>query len=104
SSTNYTLSISIPPLFAPPSAQNISFAPGAISASVAGQVANTGTDRWALSAQAGQTMTVQLTFSTGQAILIVYGADGNVLLSDHAGVSAFTGILPASQVYYIDVR
>jgi len=102
--TNYALNITIPPLYTLPSANTISFAPGGISATVQGQVAANGLDRWTLNAQAGQTMTVQLAFSTGQAILIVYGADGTVLLSDHVGASAFNGILPASQFYNIDVR
>jgi hypothetical protein len=104
SSPNYTLTINIPPLFTPPSAKTISFAPGATSATVQGQVAAGSMERWTLRAEAGQTMTAQLAFSTGQAILIVWGADGTVLLSDHVGVSAFNGILPFSQSYNIDVR
>ncbi len=85
-------------------ARRIVFPPGATSVAVQGQVTANGIDRWVLAAQAGQTMTAQLTFSSGQAILVVFGADGNVLLSDHAGASTFTGTLPSTQDYFIDVR
>ncbi len=37
-------------------------------------------------------------------ILIVYGADGTVLQSDHAGSATFSGVLPSTQDYLIDVR
>ncbi len=85
-------------------AKRIVFPLGATSVAVQGQVTANGIDRWVLAAQAGQTMTAQLTFSSGQAILVVFGADGNVLLSDHAGASTFTGTLPSTQDYFIDVR
>lgn len=100
---SYTLTITIPPLAAPaPSAKRIRFSPGGISATVQGQVAPMGTDRWVLGASSGQTLTAQL--STGQAILIVFGADGIVLQSDHVGASSFTGVLPETEDYILDVR
>jgi hypothetical protein len=104
-STNYTLSVNVPPLSSPlPQSQRIQFAPGATTVSVNGQVAATGTETWVLSAFRGQTLSASLTFANGQAILIVYGADGNVLLSDHAQSSSFSGVLPTTQDYYVSVR
>jgi hypothetical protein len=52
----------------------------------------------------GQTMSVEMSFSEGLAILAVWGADGTVLLSDHAEVSSFQEVLPATQDYYILVK
>ncbi len=49
-------------------------------------------------------MSVSVTSTQGPVILIVYGADGNVLMSDHAGASTFRGTLPTTQDYYIDTR
>lgn len=105
--TNYTLTITVPPLTNPNPgvvARRIVFAPGAISAVVTGQVANNFTDRWVIKVQAGQTMTAQVVFSSGTGVLIVFGADGNVLQSDHAGSTTFTGTLPTTQDYNLDVR
>jgi hypothetical protein len=49
-------------------------------------------------------MSVDLSFSQGEAILAVWGEDGTVLLSDHAEVSSFQRLLPATQDYYILVK
>ena len=49
-------------------------------------------------------MKINMTFSEGCAILAVWGADGDVLLSDHAEASTFQGVLPATQDYYILVK
>ncbi len=60
---------------------------------------------YVLRALAGQIMTVKLTPQPGgQAVLIIRGADGTVLLSDLAGAADWSGVLPATQDYYIDVR
>jgi hypothetical protein len=37
-------------------------------------------------------------------ILIIFGKDGTVLISDHADASSWSGVLPSTQDYYIDVR
>ena len=49
-------------------------------------------------------MTIDLTFGEGEAILVVWGADGNVLLSDHAEASNFQSTLPTTQDYHIMVK
>jgi hypothetical protein len=101
----YSLQVTIPPASAPgPTVQRIQFAPGATSATVRGNVPGQAIDRWLIKAGAGQTMNVQLTPAAGQVILVVYGADGTVLISDHAGATQWSGKLPKTQDYNIDVR
>jgi len=55
---------------------------------------------------AGQEMTVNLSVATaeGIAILVIWGADGTVLISDHADATTWVGQLPSTQDYYISVR
>ncbi len=101
----YTLLVAVPPIT--PTTQDvpqrIEFAPGATAATVSGSTATPGRDRFVLRAQAGQTLTASVTPSAS-VILIIYGADGNVLISDHAGVSSWSGTLPTTQDYFIDTR
>jgi hypothetical protein len=92
---NYTLQLIIP--------QRIRFARGAVSASLPGYVPANGTHNYILRAAAGQLMTVNVR-SAGQVILIVYGNDGTVLQTDHVGSSTFTGRLPYTEDYFLDVR
>jgi hypothetical protein len=106
---SYTLQVTVPPLqpTAPPqpAAKRITFAPGAISATVSGITPAVGVDRWILAAQAGQTMTVNLIVPPGgRAALVIYGADGTVLISDHASAMQWSGQLPKTQDYHIDVK
>ena len=103
----FTLTVTIPPLGeAPtPTPKRISFAAGGTTATQSGTLAVNGTDRWVLRALAGQTMTVNTATASGQVILIIWGVqDGNVLISDHAGATSWTGLLPSTEDYYIDVR
>jgi hypothetical protein len=93
------LSISIPGI--PSGVERIAFAPGATSATVTGQLDASGSHQYVLQVQAGQTMNINMTFTNGMAILAVWGADGNVLLSDHAESSTFQGIMPTTQDYNI---
>ena len=92
---SYTLQLIIP--------QRISFAPGAVSASLTGYVPRFETHNYILRASAGQLMTVDVQ-AVGQVILIVYGNDGAVLQSDHVGSSSFRGRLPLTEDYFLDVR
>lgn len=87
-----------------PEPERITFDTGAISDMVSGSVLPGGMNAYVLRAMAGQTMQVDLTFSEGEAILIIWGEDGTVLISDHAGATSFTGQLPLTQDYYIHVR
>jgi hypothetical protein len=101
-STTYSMTVSIPSIST--SAERIEFASGSTSATVTGQLNATEADQYVLHALAGQTMSADTSFSEGGAILVVWGADGTVLLSDHAEVSSFQRVLPATQDYYIRVR
>jgi heat shock protein HslJ len=106
-STDYSMTVTIPPLGSnqpTPAPERIHFQTGATSATVTGHLQASGSDQYVLSALGGQTMTVDLSFTDGQAILAVWGADGTVLMSDHAEASSFSGVLPSTQDYYILVR
>ena len=103
----FTLTVTIPPLGeAPtPTPKRISFPPGGTTATAQSTLGVNGMDRWVLRALAGQTMTVNTSTTQGQVILIIFGVqDGNVLISDHAGATSWTGVLPSTEDYYIDVR
>jgi heat shock protein HslJ len=103
--TDYSMQVTIPPLSSPtPTPQRIRFGSGDTSATESGHLAASGSDLYVLEAQAGQTMTVDLSFTQGRAILVVWGADGTVLLTDHAEVSHFSRTLPSTQDYYIQVE
>lgn len=88
----------------------IMFAPGEILASVQGEVSVGGIDHYVLSAMADQEMTVNLLDAGGEviasdtAVLVIWGADGTVLISSHADALSWAGMLPFSQDYYIDVK
>lgn len=84
-----------------PAPERIRFESGATSARVSGELQASGSDLYVLYALAGQTMTVDLSFAEGGAILAVWGEDGNVLMSDHAEASQFERVLPTSQDYFV---
>ena len=105
---DYTMEVIIPSAASQPEpkAKRIQFAPGVISAQVQGSLAAGGSDRYVLSAMAGQEMTVNLSDSSAgvNAILVIWGADGTVLISDHADATTWVGELPSTQDYYIAVK
>jgi putative hemolysin len=83
----------------------IQFSPGAISSQVYGKLQANEWDQYVLNAMAGQEMIVRLYDpEVTNAILVIWGDDGTVLISDHAGATDWTGTLPATQDYYIDVK
>ena len=100
--TAYTMTLSIPSI--PAGVERITFSPGASSATRTGQLNASGSRQYVLQAQAGQTMQIDTAFTEGMAILAVWGADGNVLLSDHAEASTFQQTLPTTQDYYVLVK
>ncbi len=105
--TTYQLEVTIPPLASQPpepQAKAIIFQPGSDSALVEDSVGARQMARYTVRAQGGQTLSVNLTAVQGQAILIIWGADGTVLISDHAGATSWSGVLPSTQDYIIDVR
>ena len=100
--TTYSMTVSIPLMST--AAERIEFTSGFTSATVTGQLNASGADQYVLQALAGQTMSINATFTEGRAILEVWGQDGEVLLTDHAEVDSFQRVLPATQDYYIRVR
>jgi hypothetical protein len=93
---NYTLEIMIP--------SRISFAVGAFSDSVNGTISNHLPTSYVLRAGKGQTMTVKVT-SPDDVALTIYGlTDGEPLTrAGGAGVSEWSGKLPATQDYIVQV-
>ncbi|MBE2232019.1 MAG: DUF333 domain-containing protein [Anaerolinea sp.] len=97
----------LPPL--PPStaqssqepAVRIRFAAGGTSASVPGNIGPGQVRQYVLGAGEGQTMTVSVASASSGLALAIWGADGTVLLSDHAGATEWQGVLPATQDYFI---
>lgn len=88
----YTLQIIIP--------QRITFDPGAISATVAGDVTAHESDDYVLAAQAGQTMNVTITSPNNDVLLTIVGADGIPLTNGlMSGATSWQGELPATQDY-----
>jgi hypothetical protein len=87
----------------------IEFAPGTASTQVHDALVADELHPYVLTAMAGQTLIVNLYVTTGgvqtpgSAILVIWGADGTVLISDHADATFWSGDLPLSQDYYIDV-
>jgi len=84
-------------------AVRIRFAAGGTSASVPGNIGPGEVRRYVLAASQGQTMTVRVGAPPNSVALAVWGADGTVLLSDHAGAIEWQGQLPATQDYYLSV-
>ena len=87
----------------------IEFEPGAIQATVRGEVAAGGSDRYVLAAMEGQVMIVNLLdrsdaivpFDT--AVLVIWGDEGTVLASSHVEALSWEGTLPFTQDYFINV-
>ncbi|MBK8046519.1 MAG: hypothetical protein IPK16_04920 [Anaerolineales bacterium] len=85
-------------------AQRINFAPGAISATRTGVLTMGGMDRYVLKASEGQTLSVVVASANNNVDLVIFGKDGTVLISDHADATSWSGVLPSTQDYYIDVN
>ncbi|MDX9865764.1 MAG: hypothetical protein RBT34_13255 [Anaerolineaceae bacterium] len=82
----------------------IAFAPGSIFAQQSGSLSASGRDRYVLRAAADQVMTVNLRLTSGpEALLIIWGKDGTVFVTDHAVTTYWQGKLPLTQDYYITV-
>jgi hypothetical protein len=81
----------------------ISFAAGATSATVEGNLAPQQTRHYVLRASGGQTMTVTAT-PEGKVRLIIYGADGTVLMSGMGEGASFSGTLPSDQDYIVAIQ
>lgn len=102
----YTLQVTIPPLpTSPPPARRIVFGQGSTDAALHGNIPAGQIEHFVLRAQAGQTMTVNVASEPRDSvILVVWGVDGTVLISDHATATKWSGRLPKTQDYQIDLK
>jgi hypothetical protein len=81
----------------------VEFPPGGTVAQLHGSLLAGGADHYVLKASAKQKMIVDLQ-SAGNAIIIIFGADGVVLTSEQEAASNWMGDLTLTQDYFIDVR
>ena len=86
-----------------PQPQRIQFASGATSATVTGSVEAYGDVLYVLRALAGQTMTVELASPAADVVLEIWGKDGQPLLRHVTGQTSWSGVLYATQDYFIKV-
>lgn len=86
-----------------PEPVRITFAPGATSSTIQGNLGPQSVDRYVLSAQANQLMEVNVTATAPNVRLFVLGSDGVVLKSGLIGPPSFRGVLPTTQDYLIFV-
>jgi hypothetical protein len=94
--THYNLSVIIP--------KRISFRSGATSARLEGNVGAQTVINYVARARAGQTMTVTVTAPTNDVLLTIYGLDdGQPLVRAASGATNWSGTLPGTQDYAIDV-
>jgi hypothetical protein len=92
---SFTMSVIIP--------ARISFAAGATSATVEGNLAAQQTRHYSLRALGGQTMEVNAS-PEGKVRLVIYGADGTVLMSGMGEGASFSGTLPSDQDYIVAIQ
>ncbi len=106
SSTNYSLTLEIPPQSPPATnpAERIAFAAGSTAATVQGTASYPTRNQYLLRAQAGQTMRVELVSDYGIANFSVQGvSDGQPLKRLENSDTVWTGTLPATQDYLIQI-
>lgn len=93
--TTFTLQVTIP--------ARISFAAGAISGSVSGQILGRDILTYLAGASAGQTMTASIVSPKNDVFLTIYGLnDGQPLVRSALGQTTWTGKLPLTQDYVIE--
>jgi hypothetical protein len=80
----------------------IEFGVGETSTDVNGVLAPGGIDHYVLGAGAGQDFIMNF-YPPGVATIVIYGADGEVLKSDLNNVNDWSGMIPISQDYFIDI-
>jgi hypothetical protein len=91
----FALTIKIP--------QIVNFASGTTSATLNGITAYGYLFSYALYASAGQTLTANLNVPTSTAYLGIYGINTGTLLNDSTRLNTWTGVLPGTQYYVIEV-
>jgi hypothetical protein len=84
-------------------AQLVNIAPGATSITLDGTTVKGYVFSYALSCQANQTMTVSLNVPSSTAYIDIFGLSTGSLLSSSAKANTWTGVLPQTQDYVIEV-
>ncbi|MGB8213581.1 MAG: hypothetical protein WCE68_08490 [Anaerolineales bacterium] len=84
-------------------AQVVNFAAGATSVTLSGTTLNGYVISYGLSCSANQTMTVSLNVSSSTAYLDIFGLSAGRLLNPSVKANSWTGILPQTQDYIIEV-
>ncbi len=92
---NYTLTAKV--------AQLVSFSSGATSITLSGSTINGYVVSYGFGCKSGQTMTVSLNVPSTTAYLDVFGIATGPLLSPLAKANSWTGVLPQTQMYVIEV-
>jgi len=90
---DYSLRVSVP--------ARISFAAGAVSATVTGRVESYGSVLYVLRAGAGQEMEIELDAADPTILPSIWGFDGSVLKRYVDGAQSWSGDLPSTQDYFI---
>jgi hypothetical protein len=94
----------VPPTPTPlPQAIRIQFAAGGTSALIDGELEAGQTLSYVLGASATQTMSVKVTSPNSEVYLGVFGADGQVFLTNTTQDTLWSNILPTTQDYYISL-
>jgi hypothetical protein len=86
-----------------PQATRIQFATGGTSTVIDDNLQAGQTLYYVLKASAAQTINVKISSNNGDVYLGVFGADGAILLSSDAQTTTFSGLLPATQDYYVSL-
>ena len=84
-------------------AQLVNFDPGATSITLNGSTVKGYVFSYAFSCTANQTMTVTLTVPSGTAYINIFGLATGTLLSSAAKATTWTGVLPQTEDYVIEV-
>jgi len=92
---NYTLTAKVPQL--------VTFASGSTSATLSGSTVNGYVFSYALGCSANQTMTVSLNVPSTTAYIDIFGLASGTLLSSSAKANTWSGVLPQTQDYVIEV-
>lgn len=91
----YSLTVKIP--------QVVNFASGTSSITLNGTTVNGFLYSYSFACSAGQSMTASLATSSNNAYIDIYGLSGGTLLSSSAAATTWTGFLPQTQDYIIEV-
>jgi hypothetical protein len=85
-------------------AQRLRFARGADTIERTGTLSRGGADRYVIRLGANDDFIVTAASPNNNVIVVIWGADGTVLISDHADAQHWAGVTPSTQDYFIDVR